>query len=106
MSDDNIIEFKPGIEITPRPIKALKRMCQHTHVLVDEQTRSLICKKCNTTINVFDFIMQLATRRERFFQSLEYFREEKEKLTKEVEELERKERNVKARIKRAQKKIW
>lgn len=92
------LEFDPDkIPATPRHRKGY---CCHSHVTVCEKTRMLECQNCGAIIDPFDFMWEWACKD----RNLQYVRKELkkdiERLSTQLKELKRQERNTKARIRR------
>jgi hypothetical protein len=103
MTDDKIVNFQPGAEITPK--RSEKHFCSHLKVFVVEHSRCLECQLCGATIDPFDFLWKWANRRLNFHQTQQALKDESKALRVEIEDLKRQERNIKSRIKRAKAKI-
>ncbi|MCY1824935.1 hypothetical protein OW744_06670 [Klebsiella pneumoniae] len=53
-----------------------KVMCLHSTVWVNEKDRTLRCRKCETLIEPFDFLMTLCDQESRYMESVKYLRRE------------------------------
>lgn len=100
MADDKVISFPTSINLIP---KRAEVFCRCSQVFVIEKTRMLECQKCGKVIEPFDFLYEQAKKQQNKVFSIEHARHELKQLTKEVEELKRKKRNLKASINRANK---
>jgi hypothetical protein len=94
---DDVIRPKFGTTLTvdDRPHK-----CQHRSVEVGSKRRIVVCAACGEHLDPFEILLQYACDERTF----SYTRGELRQLRKSVAELEAKEKNVKARIRRADKK--
>jgi len=68
----NVVEFtrkkrEPSIEIKPAPCDA----CRHLQVYVDEEKRLVVCRKCKTIIDAFQFLVEMAHQERRWLNDLE-----------------------------------
>lgn len=78
-----------------------KVMCLHSAVLVNERDRTLRCRKCETLIEPFDFLMTLCDQESRYMESVKYLRREEKQRRQNIEKLIQIEKNAKSRIRRA-----
>ncbi|HIA4734370.1 TPA: hypothetical protein ACWQMA_004491 [Salmonella enterica] len=78
-----------------------KVMCLHSAVLVNEKDRTLRCRKCETLIEPFDFLMTLCDQESRYMESVKYLRREEKQRRQNIEKLIQIEKNAKSRIRRA-----
>lgn len=78
-----------------------KVMCLHSTVWVNEKDRTLRCRKCETLIEPFDFLMTLCDQESRYMESVKYLRREEKQRRKNIEKLIQIEKNAKSRIRRA-----
>lgn len=78
-----------------------KVMCLHSTVLVNEKDRTLRCRKCETLIEPFDFLMTLCDQESRYMESVKYLRREEKQRRQNIEKLIQIEKNAKSRIRRA-----
>lgn len=86
-----------------KPRKTREKLCFHSFEL-HEDTREVICRKCGGVFDPFDALWYLAGKTNRMEAHEHWAKNRKKKLTEEVEELERKKRNLKASIRRMEKK--
>ena len=77
-----------------------KVMCLHSTVLVNEKDRTLRCRKCETLIEPFDFLMTLCDQESRYMESVKYLRREEKQRRQNIEKLIQIEKNAKSRIRR------
>ncbi|HCF8116797.1 TPA: hypothetical protein NIU76_005239 [Klebsiella pneumoniae] len=78
-----------------------KVMCLHSTVWVNEKDRTLRCRKCETLIEPFDFLMTLCDKESRYMESVKYLRREEKQRRQNIEKLIQIEKNAKSRIRRA-----
>ncbi|HDY7235594.1 Uncharacterised protein [Klebsiella pneumoniae] len=78
-----------------------KVMCLHSTVWVNEKDRTLRCRKCETLIEPFDFLMTLCDQKSRYLESVKYLRREEKQRRQNIEKLIQIEKNAKSRIRRA-----
>ncbi|ENC8478485.1 hypothetical protein ABK514_000708 [Escherichia coli] len=78
-----------------------KVMCLHSTVWVNEKDRTLRCRKCETLIEPFDFLMTLCDQESRYMENVKYLRREEKQRRQNIEKLIQIEKNAKARIRRA-----
>lgn len=78
-----------------------KVMCLHSTVWVNEKDRTLRCRKCETLIEPFDFLMTLCDQESRYMESVKYLRREEKQRCQNIEKLIQIEKNAKSRIRRA-----
>lgn len=77
--------------------------CKHRTSTVDEQARTLTCRKCGVPLDPFRVIGQLANEGERLVKDAQRWAEERDRLHRLVADLERQERNAKSRVRAARK---
>ncbi|EPG2354526.1 hypothetical protein SGW27_09045 [Klebsiella pneumoniae] len=78
-----------------------KVMCLHSTVWVNEKDRTLRCRKRETLIEPFDFLMTLCDQESRYMESVKYLRREEKQRRQNIEKLIQIEKNAKSRIRRA-----
>lgn len=78
-----------------------KVMCLHSTVSVNEKDRTLRCRKCETLIEPFDFLMTLCDQESRYMENVKYLRREEKQRRQNIEKLIQIEKNAKSRIRRA-----
>ncbi|WP_368843058.1 hypothetical protein [Klebsiella variicola] len=81
--------------------KGKKVICLHSTVWVNEKERTLRCRKCETLIEPFDFLMTLCDQESRYMESVKYLRREEKQRRQNIEKLIQIEKNAKSRIRRA-----
>jgi hypothetical protein len=108
LSDAIIIDLKdhtPSVEFpATRKPTVRPRWCLHSFV-IDEKERTVHCKRCDADIDPFDAILYLAKRWDRVREATEHYASEQKRLEVSVADLQRQERNTKARLKRAKAKL-
>ena len=78
--------------------------CLHRRVSVSQRDRLVLCMSCDAVLDPLDVLMDYA-RKERFFvHSMTALRNKRTHLQKELVELERQRRNLKARVARLKRK--
>lgn len=97
MSDDEVIrpEFGTTLTVDDRPSK-----CKHRSIKVGSKSRIVVCSACGEYLDAFEILLQYAYDERRF----NYARGELAEIQKSIAKLEVKEKNVKSRIRRAEKK--
>ncbi|MDT7322942.1 hypothetical protein RQL92_26415 [Citrobacter freundii] len=78
-----------------------KVMCLHSTVWVNEKDRTLRCRRCETLIEPFDFLMTLCDQESRYMENVKYLRREEKQRRQNIEKLIQIEKNAKSRIRRA-----
>lgn len=77
----------------------------HARARVHEATRRLRCVECDAELDPFDFLARMAQRLDVYVGSIRALRHREERLLAKVQSLERDERNTKARLKTAKKRL-
>ncbi|ELE6988229.1 hypothetical protein RMT79_000221 [Enterobacter kobei] len=78
-----------------------KVMCLHSAVSINGKERTLRCRKCETLIEPFDYLMKLCDQESRYWESVKYLRREEKQRRQNIEKLIQIEKNAKSRIRRA-----
>ncbi|MGK9457909.1 hypothetical protein [Enterobacter ludwigii] len=78
-----------------------KVMCLHSAVSINGKERTLRCRKCETLIDPFDYLMTLCDQESRYWESVKYLRREEKQRRQNIEKLIQIEKNAKSRIRRA-----
>lgn len=78
-----------------------KVMCLHSNVWVNEKDRTLRCRRCESLIEPFDFLMTLCDQESRYMESVKCLRKEEKQRRQNIEKLIQIEKNAKSRIRRA-----
>lgn len=102
------VDFKPAkSEDIDEPSMRVKsrygRDCNHGKTIVDEVLRRINCKDCNETLDPIEVLLEFAHDRERRWHARLAAVHELDRLHKEIEELKRVRRNLKAQVRRASK---
>lgn len=85
---------------TPRPAYDA---CRHKRTWIDTGARKLTCRDCDVEVDPIDVLSMLAGDREFYVNQARYLRRDVKRVTAELRELERQERNAKSRIRNARK---
>lgn len=78
-----------------------KLYCRHDSVLVNEKERTLRCRRCDTLVEAFSYILHLCDTESRYVENVKYLRREEKQRRQNIEKLIQIERNAKARIRRS-----
>ena len=78
-----------------------KVMCLHSAVSINGKERTLRCRKCETLIDPFDYLMTLCDQESRYWENVKYLRREEKQRRQNIEKLIQIEKNAKSRIRRA-----
>lgn len=78
-----------------------KVMCLHSAVSINGKERTLRCRKCETLIDPFDYLMTLCDQESRYMENVKYLRREEKQRRQNIEKLIQIEKNAKSRIRRA-----
>lgn len=78
-----------------------KVMCLHSSVSINGKERTLRCRKCETLIDPFDYLMTPCDQESRYWESVKYLRREEKQRRQNIEKLIQIEKNAKSRIRRA-----
>jgi hypothetical protein len=68
----------------------------HPLVTLDRGTRAVTCRHCKAHLDAFDVLVQYSTAERRFNFQIQALREERKKLTTEIEDLKKQRRNAMA----------
>jgi hypothetical protein len=88
-----------------RPVRAKRgslRACHHDQSVVDEAARTVLCRACGVALDPVAVLARIAHNREGLVHRGMMLRAEAEHLQKRVDDLGRKEKNLKARLRRAE----
>lgn len=80
--------------------EARKVLCMHDKVWVSEKDRTLRCRRCETLIEPFDFLMTLCDQESRYTENVKQLRREEKQRRQNIEKLIQIEKNAKSRIRR------
>lgn len=119
--DDNLIPFpvpphlrkKNEIEaqLDEIPVRPKKRdymkppPCRHNRSTVSKEERTVHCRDCGVPLDALDVLASLAWEYERWAQQLVQLRVDVKSLSETLVDLQRQERNAKARVRAARQKI-
>lgn len=81
--------------------EARKVLCMHDEVWVSEKDRTLRCRRCETLIEPFDFLITLCDQESRYTENVRQLRREEKQRRQNIEKLIQIEKNAKSRIRRA-----
>lgn len=76
------------------------RFCLHDAVWVNQKDRTVRCRRCETLLDPFNYILTLCDRESKYVESVKYLRQEEKQRRQNIERLIQIERNVKSRIRR------
>lgn len=78
--------------------------CKHIALTVDEDNRIVQCSRCDKVLDPFDWLLKSAEREQRIYQNAISVDNETKVRRKAIKELDRVERNYKARVRNIKKK--
>lgn len=78
--------------------------CQHSYVLADEKNRTIQCRKCESFLDPFDYILIWGKKIKKKNNDIHYLEKEITKMYKKIQCLKKEEKNTKARINNLKKK--
>lgn len=81
------------------------RACKHYRILVDSRHRVVTCEDCEKEVDPYYWLNMVGDIWNNNYWASEAWRSERKRLVEEVEDLKRKRRNLKAQIRRLEKKI-
>jgi len=101
MTDDNII--RPDFDTLHLQVRRQPDTlyCRHGQVLLDDVARKVYCASCNAELDPFTVLLRIA----RDEMKLQYERREIAKLQHKLTALKNDERNTKARLQRARRRL-
>ncbi|AXF75546.1 hypothetical protein LU604_14635 [Erwinia tracheiphila] len=76
------------------------RFCLHDAVWVNQKDRTVRCRRCETLLDPFNYILTLCDRESKYVESVKYLRQEEKQRRQNIERLIQIERNAKSRIRR------
>lgn len=98
--DDNLIEVQRW-KVSDMPLLVhrndAQRYCCHARTEVDDNKRTVTCRDCKASLDAFDVLLRIANQE----MQLLYMRDKVHALREQVFELQKEERRIKARLKRA-----
>lgn len=113
--DDNVVPFPRGqfekarnehesaLDVLPvRVDRGTKLRCQHERSTVNEADRTVTCRDCDAVLDPIHVLARLAGNREYLVNHGRMLRREATYLQTRVDDLERQEKNLKARLRRAE----
>ncbi|EEH6229431.1 TPA: hypothetical protein P7Q51_004190 [Escherichia coli] len=89
-----------NITVTDRK-NHIQHSCKHRAIEVCETDRVVRCTKCGCVIDPFEHILQVATDGEHIVTEIEQLHRRRDELRESVANLEREEKNTKARLRAA-----
>ena len=107
--DDNVIPLMQpkrdeekllNVAVTDRKVYEQQR-CKHRAIEVDETNRVIRCLKCGCVIDPFEHILQCAIDGEHIVTEIMQLHRKRDELRESVANLEREEKNAKARLRAA-----
>lgn len=78
-----------------------KVRCFHPGVWVNEAERQIRCRRCDSVLDPFDYLLAMARREVQLADTVTYLRQEERQRRQNIEKLIQIERNAKSRIRRA-----
>lgn len=78
-----------------------QQCCKHRAVEVDEQHRLIECLQCGCAVDPFQYVLQCATDGEAVVREIQQLHNRRDELREAVSNLEREEKNAKARLRSA-----
>jgi hypothetical protein len=110
MDDDREVievDFKPrdadldiGLRIKSRHFDR----CRHERTVIDEELRTVECKDCGASLDPVEVLIGWAREWGRYADSVKSLRAEVARRSKELDDLTRKRNNIKAQLRRAERK--
>ncbi|WP_342656828.1 hypothetical protein GKC68_10580 [Pantoea sp. RSPAM1] len=101
----NIVTFpakegkgKSDLQFLPQGEKVC---CFHRAVSVNEHERQVRCRRCDSVLDPFDYLLSIARREVQLADTVDYLRREEKQRRQNIEKLIQIERNAKSRIRRA-----
>ena len=78
-----------------------EQRCKHLSIEVSEKERTVHCTRCGCAVDPFDHILQCATNGERVVTEIAQLHRRRDELRESIANLEREEKNAKARLRAA-----
>lgn len=106
VADDNIVQLFPGTEKAEHeaPLRTKERppFCEGSHkrLELDTEARRIYCKDCGREIPAFDALLDLIRYWERYLLAIKEAKRSAAHHQERLDEVKRKERNAKARVRR------
>ncbi len=82
------------------PSEYTQRECRHSPITVNRAKRRITCRSCGSVVEPFDWIAALVERHEVMENEWKRLVQQREVAGAELEELRRRERNAKARVRK------
>lgn len=89
-----------NVTVTDRK-EYLQQRCKHRAVEVDEQHRVIKCLQCNCMVDPFEYVLRCAVDGEAVVREITQLHHRRNELREAVGNLEREEKNAKARLRSA-----
>lgn len=106
---DNVLTMKPirkgDLTEPPARRKVYRRPCEHSHVVLDVDNRSVECRTCGAVVDAFDALLNISGDWERVASWVKRAREEKRELIESIDDLKRQRRNLDAQVQRRKRKV-
>ncbi|MDC5753586.1 hypothetical protein [Vibrio europaeus] len=102
--DDNVIGFRdarPSVEVKEKSIKQ-KHGCAHRNLTLLVDRRMVECKDCDLVMDGFEWLLMYHKKEVRLRSDVKHLIKDKARLVDEVQDLERRKRNLKASVRRYQ----
>lgn len=99
------VDFRPAPGEPPILVVNNGSRCKHAHLLGDEKTRAVTCRDCDAPVDAFDGLMSLIENEARWQQWLARAKAEKAAVERRIASLKIDERNARARVERARKRL-
>lgn len=101
-----IIDFKEKKQrFKSKKNKVKSWVCGHPEVLVNEKRKLIECIRCGQCIEPYDYFLMLAENETRLREDVDALRDRRDSLIKQNNAKEKELRSIKAKIKRAEKKL-
>lgn len=79
----------------------VQQRCKHRAIAIDEQHRLVKCKQCGCVVDPFQYVLQCAVDGEAVVKEITKLHNRRDELRESVANLEREEKNAKARLRSA-----
>jgi hypothetical protein len=93
----------PTDESPVEPLSYPGGACRHQSLTVDPKKRTVECKRCGAVVDPFDALLTVAADWDGYAMWVRAAKRDRELLLKEVDELKRQRRNLRAQVRRADK---
>lgn len=102
-----VIPLRPGLDELDRDAELISRekepnYCRHRRLELDTDARRVYCRDCGDEVPAFDALDSFRRVYQGYTQRIRQAQAEAQALEARIEELKRRERNAKARVKRAE----